>query len=135
MSYKNWDLGFVMRGNLGNNAYNNVSSANGAYVNLRFPDYLANMTRDVLHSNFQTQRFRSSYYLEDAAFLRMENISLGYNFGGLSQKGYELRVNATVQNAFIITNYSGVDPEIPGGIDNNFYPIPRIVSLGVNLGF
>lgn len=135
MSYKNWDLGFVMRGNLGNNAYNNVSSANGAYVNLRFPDYLANMTRDVLHSNFQTQRFRSSYYLEDAAFLRMENISLGYNFGGISQKGYELRVNATVQNAFIITNYSGVDPEIPGGIDNNFYPIPRIVSLGVNLGF
>ncbi|EON75425.1 SusC, outer membrane protein involved in starch binding [Lunatimonas lonarensis] len=135
MKYKQWDLGFVLRGNLGAKAYNNVASANGAYQNLRFPDYLANMHASVLNTNFQTQRLRSNYYLEDASFLRMENISLGYNFGSLNQKGYTLQVNATVQNAFVITNYQGVDPEIPGGIDNNFYPLPRIVSLGLNLGF
>ncbi len=135
MNFRNWDFGFVMRGNLGNRAYNNVSSANGAFQNLRFPDYLANMHTSVLNTGFQTARLRSNFYLEDAAFLRMENISLGYTFGSIRERGYTLNVNATVQNAFTVTNYTGVDPEIPGGIDNNFYPLPRIFSLGLNLGF
>jgi len=133
--YRNFDLSFVMRGNFGHMVYNNVRSANGAYQSLRFPDYLINMTSDVLETNFQNYRLRSDHYLEDASFVRMENISLGYNFGGLFNTNINLRANATVQNAFVLTNYSGIDPEVPGGIDSNFYPFPRIISVGLNFGF
>jgi TonB-dependent starch-binding outer membrane protein SusC len=70
--------------------------------------------------------------VENASFLRMDNINVGYNFGKVS-KYLNLRASATVQNAFIITKYSGLDPEIAGGIDNNFYPRPRIFSVNLNL--
>ncbi len=135
VSYRSWNFGFVMRGNVGQKVYNNVRSSNGAYQSLRFPDYMINMTSDVLETNFQNYRLRSDYYLENASFLRMENINLGYNFGNLFNSRVTLQANATIQNAFVITNYSGIDPEIPGGIDNNFYPFPTIYSFGVNFGF
>ncbi|MBS9523254.1 TonB-dependent receptor [Litoribacter alkaliphilus] len=135
LRYNNWDFSFVLRGNTGNMAYNNIRAANGAYQGLRFPGYLNNITSDILQTGFQDYRLRSDYYLEDATFVRMENISLGYNFGNIFNSNINLRANATVQNAFLITNYSGIDPEIPGGIDNNFYPFPRIYSFGVNFGF
>jgi TonB-dependent starch-binding outer membrane protein SusC len=134
-NYKKWDVGFVVRGNLGHKVYNNVRSANGATQSLRFPDYLINMTSDVRDTNFDNYRLRSSHYLEDASFVRMENISLGYDFGRILSSKVNLRVNAAVQNAFVITGYSGIDPEIPGGIDSNFYPFPRIFSCGINVGF
>lgn len=135
LNYKKWDFGFVMRGSLGQTVYNNVRSSNGAYQSLRFPDYLINMSADVMETNFQNYRLRSSHYLENASFLRMENISVGYSFGSIFDSRVNLQVNAAVQNAFVITGYSGIDPEIPGGIDNNFYPFPRIYSFGLNFGF
>ncbi|WP_143960759.1 SusC/RagA family TonB-linked outer membrane protein [Litoribacter populi] len=135
LRYRDWDFSFVLRGNTGNMAYNNIRAANGAYQGLRFPGYLNNITGDILETGFQNYRLRSDYYLEDATFVRMENISLGYNFGNIFNSNINLRANATVQNAFLITSYSGIDPEIPGGIDNNFYPFPRIYSFGVNFGF
>ena len=64
----------------------------------------------------------------------MDYLSLGYNCGSIA-KGVMMRLNATIQNVFTVTKYSGLDPEIAGGIDNNFYPRPRIYSLGVNLDF
>ena len=66
--------------------------------------------------------------------MRMDNLSIAYNLGKIS-KSVAMRLSATVQNVFVITNYSGLDPEIAGGIDNNFYPRPRIYSLGINLDF
>ncbi|WP_215225833.1 SusC/RagA family TonB-linked outer membrane protein [Echinicola shivajiensis] len=143
MQYKNWNFGFVLRGSAGNKAYNNVASSNAAYQGLRFPDYLNNLPTDVLNTNFQNYQLRSDYYVQDASFLRMENISLGYNFGNLFDSKLNLRASATVQNVFVITDYDGVSPEIApgeddatgGGIDNNFYPVPRIFSFGLNLGF
>ena len=72
-------------------------------------------------------------FIENASFFKMDNISLGYTFSNLGP--IEARVSATVQNAFIITNYSGIDPEVNGGIDNNIYPRPRTFLLGVNLNF
>ncbi|WP_200976835.1 TonB-dependent receptor [Echinicola sp. 20G] len=143
MRYKNWNFGFVLRGSAGNKAYNNVTSSNAAYQGLRFPDYLNNLPTDVLHTNFQNYQLRSDYYVQDASFVRMENISLGYSFGNLFDSNITLSANATVQNVFVITEYNGVSPEIApgvdnatgGGIDNNFYPVPRIISFGVNLGF
>ncbi|HSJ69877.1 MAG TPA: TonB-dependent receptor [Anditalea sp.] len=134
LSYRNWDFSFVVRGNMGQTIYNNVRSTT-AYQSLRFPGYMNNLNADILNTNFQDYRLRSDHFLEDASFVRMENIAIGYNFGNLFNSNINLRANATVQNAFVITNYSGIDPEVPGGIDNNFYPFPRIVSVGVNFGF
>ena len=65
----------------------------------------------------------------------MDYFNLGYNFGSLAHGAFSLRLNATVQNVFVITNYKGLDPEIPNGIDNNFYPRPRTYSLGISLEF
>ncbi|AWW32338.1 SusC/RagA family protein [Echinicola strongylocentroti] len=143
MRYKNWNFGFVLRGNAGNKVYNNVASSNAAYQGLRFPGYMNNLPADVLNTNFQNYQLRSDYYIQDASFLRMENISLGYDFGNLFDSNINLRASATVQNVFVITDYNGVSPEIApgvddatgGGIDNNFYPLPRIFSFGVNFGF
>jgi len=80
----------------------------------------------------------NSRFLEDAKFIRAQEIRLGYSLPtGLSNKARMNRVNiyCAVQNAFIITKYKGVDPEVYGGIDNNFYPRPRIYALNVNLDF
>jgi iron complex outermembrane receptor protein len=144
VSYDKWSLGFVARGNLGNYAYNNVQS-NSAYTNLTTPGFLTNLNRNVLETNFNQRQLYSDYYLENASFLRMENITLGYNFGQVLSEKVSLRLSANVQNAFVITKYSGLDPEVVSapspttpsfaGIDNNFYPRPRIFSFGVNVGF
>ena len=78
---------------------------------------------------------QSDIYIENASFLRMDNINLGYNVGSIFNKKASLRLSAIVQNAFVITNYNGIDPEVSSGIDNNKYPRPRIFSLGANLQF
>ncbi len=151
VSYDKWSLNFVMRGNLGNYVYNNVSSGNGVYRNITYPNFLVNLTSSVSETNFANNQFFSDYYVENASFLRMETINLGYNFGRLFNDKIDLRLSANVQNAFIITKYSGLDPEVismgipsttgaggtpaTSGIDNNFYPRPRIFTFGVNVGF
>ncbi|HEX8530658.1 MAG TPA: TonB-dependent receptor, partial [Cytophagales bacterium] len=142
VSYDKWSLGFVMRGNLGNYVYNNISSNGGVYANLNQPGFLSNLYSSVLETNFQQRQLLSDYYMENASFVRMENITLGYNFGQLVNDKVSLRLSANVQNAFVITNYTGLDPEVvsagadgTAGIDNNFYPRPRIFSFGVNVGF
>jgi TonB-dependent starch-binding outer membrane protein SusC len=133
-SYKKWSLAFTMRAQFGNYMYNNFHSNNGTYANFRYTGYLGNVAGNVLETSFEgsdSRRYWSDYYVENASFLRMDNINIGYNFGQLT-KYLALRVSATVQNAFTITKYSGLDPEIAGGIDNNFYPRPRIFSLNAN---
>jgi iron complex outermembrane receptor protein len=135
-TYKRFNAGFVLRGNVGNYVYNNVKSANGALRNFVTSNpYLANGSTDVLTTNFLNNQFFSDYYIENASFLRMDNLNLGYDFGKIIGNVATLRASATVQNVFTITKYTGLDPEIAGGIDNNFYPRPRIFSLGLNLGF
>jgi iron complex outermembrane receptor protein len=144
-SYKQWNAGFSMRGSFGNYVYNNPSSDLGSYRNITFPNYLANMHSSVLETNFTNQQFFSDYFIENASFVRMDNISLGYNFGRVLKDKANLRVSATVQNVFVITGYNGLDPELGNdkvgttnvgeGIDNKFYPRPRIYSLGLNLDF
>ncbi len=76
----------------------------------------------------------SDYFLEDASFIRCENITLGYAFEPLTN-GTQIQASLTVNNAFLITKYSGQDPENFGGIDNNFYPRPRVFTLGLNFDF
>ncbi|TWI84545.1 SusC/RagA family TonB-linked outer membrane protein [Chitinophaga japonensis] len=136
-SYKNWNAGFSLRGSIGNYVYNNASSNNGAYRNFSYPNYLANVSPSVLETNFAVNQYFSDYYVENASFLRMDNFTLGYSFKNILKDKASLRVSATVQNAFVITGYSGLDPElgIGDGIDNKFYPRPRVYSLGLNLDF
>ncbi len=139
LTYKKWNAGFVMRASLGNYMYNNVYSSTGIQRNIINPlNYLSNGSANVLESGFtgSGQRFfQSDYYVQNASFLRMDNINIGYNIGKLFNEKATLRANANVQNVFVITKYKGADPEINGGIDNNFYPRPRTFVFGLNLDF
>ena len=136
LSYKRLTAGFVLRSNIGNYVYNNVRSSNGALRNLVSSNpFLNNGSTDVLTTNFVNNQYFSDYYVENASFLRMDNLNVGYDFGKIIANKGSLRASAGVQNVFTITKYTGLDPEIANGIDNNFYPRPRIFSLGLNLGF
>ncbi|WP_299707836.1 TonB-dependent receptor [uncultured Pontibacter sp.] len=133
LNYNNWSLGLLMRGSFNNYVYNNVNSNTGAYEVTSVSNWLSNMSRNVFDTGFNIRQYESDYYIENASFVRMENISLGYNFGRIMNDRAALRLNANIQNAFVITDYTGLDPEIAGGIDNNFYPRPRVFSLGLNI--
>ena len=138
LRYDRWSLGFVLRGSIGNYVYNNLNAANAYYNNIDWPGYLITIPRSVLETNFVTEeveRLYSNYFVENASFLRMDNINLSYNFGRIMNDRVNLRLTASGQNVFVITKYSGLDPEVSNGIDNNFYPRPRIYSLGVNIDF
>lgn len=139
VTYKKWNAGFVIRANVGNYMYNNINSSRGTAREILNPlGYLANGAADVINSGikgFATDYYLSDYYIENASFLRMDNLNAGYNAGKVFNSKANLRIMASVQNVFIITKYTGVDPEIHGGIDNNFYPRPRTISIGANLDF
>lgn len=139
VSYKNWDLSFALRASIGNYAYNNVQSNREAWGGSAMYDqsgFLKNRLESAKHTDFFEARYLSDYYVQNASFLRMDNISLGYTFNKLFTSQQNARVYFTVQNPFVITKYSGIDPEISGeGIDNNIYPRPRVFMLGVNLNF
>lgn len=135
--YKNWDFSFSGRANIGNYVYNNIAemttynSFKGAISN----HYLTNVTSSANENKFTNQQKLSDYWIENASFFRMDNISLGYSFSNLFKKGYNLHLSAACQNVFVITKYSGLDPEINGGVDNNFYPRPRTYVFGLNFDF
>ena len=135
--YQKWNVGFVARASLGNYVYNNVASATGIQRNILNPlGIINNGSTDVLTSGLTgngSNDLLSDYYIQNASFLRMDNVHLGYNFGSLFKGKANLAITANVQNVFIITKYTGVDPEVSSGIDNNFYPRPRTYTLGLNL--
>lgn len=135
MNYKNFDLNFTLRASLGNYAYNNVASSRGNITSLNDLDTNRNVHSSVLDTQFGEVQLWSDYYIQDASFLKMDNIVFGYNFDNLKNKDVTLRLYSSVQNVFTITDYEGLDPEINGGIDNNFYPRPRTFLLGFNINF
>ena len=134
--YQKWSAGFTMRAYVGNYLYNQMAT-NGAISKFLFSSYLANESADVLNTNFKGTGdfYQSNYYVQNASFLKLDNINIGYNYGKLKHSNVGLRFNAGVQNVFTITEYQGVDPESSGGIDNNQYPRPRTFLLGINLDF
>ena len=97
--------------------------------------YLGNIVSSITNTNFEHTQYWSDYYIQDASFFRMDNITLSYTFNNLLQNNLNLQLSATVNNAFVITNYDGIDPEVNRGIDNNVYPRTRIWMFGVNLLF
>ena len=138
VNYKKWNMGLVMRAATGNYVYNNNASSRGTERNILNPlGFLSNGSRSVLETNFVgsgSRFFSSDYFVENASFLRMDNLSLAYNAGKLFKKSNAgFRFNFNVQNVFVTTNYTGIDPEVQGGIDNTIYARPRIFTLGVNV--
>lgn len=135
-SYKNWDLGFNGRVSLGN--YNfNATAANAALgVNEVFGNNaLSNKPKSALKTGFQSRQRLSDYFIQNASFLKIDNITLGYNVEKFLTTGCNARFYATVQNPIVISKYDGLDPEVNDGMDNNVYPRPITVLFGVNINF
>jgi iron complex outermembrane receptor protein len=132
LTYGSFDLGVTLRAYLGNWVYNNVSSNLGTYSEVtRASPY--NLHASVLETGFETPQYLSDYYVEDASFLRMDDITLGYSF---DYRGRPLRLYGTLQSAFTLTGYSGVDPTAGlNGLDNNIYPRSRTFTGGLSVRF
>ncbi|MBQ7869584.1 MAG: TonB-dependent receptor [Prevotella sp.] len=150
LQYKNWDFGFSLRASFDNYVFND---AQAGYVNVekRYDSsfaYLQNITPSSLANGWVTyDKVISDYFVQNASFLKCDNITLGYSFenlfGNSVYKGFSGRIFLAATNVFTITKYDGVDPEVssaddskrPKGIDNNIYPRPFTIQLGLNLNF
>ena len=151
--FYNFDLGMSFRSNIGNYVYNDVKAANlqmvtrinynknnyvqGVLRNCFTTYYVDNMRSDELYSNPEgtakfAEWYATDYFVENGSFLRCDNITLGYSFQKSKIAG---RAFCTVSNPFVISKYSGLDPEVFGGIDNNLYPRSMTTVLGINLQF
>ena len=139
MTYKKWDFSMAWRASLGNYNYNNTDSSLG---------YLQKSTNQLTPLNninpsfFQTgfvnegnNRYFSDYYIQNASFVKLDNVSVGYNFSEPFGKSTSAKLSIGVQNALTITKYKGIDPEIFGGIDNTIYPRARMYVVGCNVNF
>ena len=141
MSWKGFDASTTLRAYLGNYVYNNVASNLGYYNILTLANAPTNLHASVLKTHFISPQYQSDIYVEDASFLRMDNLTLGYTLGPM--RGFDAlrvvegaRVFGTIQNVFTTTKYTGVDPTAGvNGIDNNIYPRSRTFVGGVSLSF
>ncbi|NJM25946.1 MAG: hypothetical protein HC859_11155 [Bacteroidia bacterium] len=136
LTYKKLDFAFSGRISIGNYLYNNNFSERARYSTIyNQAGFFNNLPTAVNETNFNNPQYWSDFYVEDASFFKMDNIGLGYTFDQLASQKLKARVSFTVQNAFIITDYSGIDPEVASGIDNAIYPRPRTFLLGLNLTY
>lgn len=138
LNYKRWNLGVVMRSSVGNYVYNNNYSQSGVQNQILGNNVLYNASTNYLTTGFKgnSQQLLSDYYIQNASFVRMDNANLSYDLGKIMKNSnVNLRLNASVQNVFVITKYTGLDPEVASGIDSNLYPRPRTFSLGLNFDF
>ena len=146
LRYKGLTMSTSLRANVGNKIYDNVSSDNGALTSIKDPlGWIRNATHDYSASGFVNNHYLSDYYVRDASFLKMDNLTLSYDFGRVFNNTVGINLGATVQNVFTLTSYKGIDPEVakndndPGkvstGIDYQFYPIPRTYSISLGLTF
>lgn len=135
LRYKQLTLGMSFRANIDNYVYNGMGMSTGAFETVSYNNsQLNNLNTSFLKTGFKTRQYLSDYYVENASFLKLDNLSLSYNVGKIS-KWASLTVSAMIQNVFTITGYSGTDPEVPNGMDNSFYPRPRTYSVSLGLQF
>lgn len=135
LRYKQLTLGMSFRANIDNYVYNGMGMSTGAFETVSYNNsQLNNLNTSFLKTGFKTRQYLSDYYVENASFLKLDNLSLSYNVGKIN-KWVSLTVSAMVQNVFTITGYSGTDPEVPNGMDNSFYPRPRTYSVSLGLQF
>jgi len=138
-SYKNWTAALSGHASLGNYVYNNVASNNEMYKDLWVNNFISNRNTSALYSDFDDAMYISDYYIEDGSFIKLDNFTVGYTFPKLFElvdnRPATLNIFGTVQNICTITKYSGIDPEVYGGIDGTVYPRPRTFVLGLKLNF
>lgn len=137
VTYKAWDLSLASHGSFGNYNYNAIAanSAELAPARVYANEFLSNRHASAFETNFQIKRVLSDYYVQDASFFRIDNITLGYSFENILAQKLRGRLYASVQNPIVFTNYKGLDPEVFGGVDNNFYPRPITTLFGLSLNF
>lgn len=143
LNYKKFDFTMNWRASLGNYIYDNVSSDKGYLeAGLRRQSDLSNISADYYNTGFATesssngtQRNYSDYFVKDASFIKLDNVTVGYTFDKSIIKSASLRFTLGVQNVFVLTKYNGIDPEKFNGIDNNVYPRARTFLFGVNANF
>ena len=145
LEWKNWDLGMSFRASLGNYVFNDLmagaSNLNASEI-LSSTNYLSNRPTYVLpfgYQSYSNQAILTDRWVQNASFLKCDNITLGYSFASLAKRGnwdgISGRVYGTVSNVFCITKYDGIDPEVFGGIDNAIYPRPISFIVGLSLNF
>lgn len=135
VSWKKLSVSATFRANIGNYVYNAMAVNTGATETMKYSaPQLNNLSASYLKTGFATRQFWSDYYVENASFLKMDNLTVSYDFGRLANK-VGLQLSMMMQNVFTLTKYTGVDPEISNGFDSSFYPRPRIVSLSLGLNF
>ncbi|WP_460575365.1 SusC/RagA family TonB-linked outer membrane protein [Flavobacterium koreense] len=139
MTYKKWDFSMAWRASLGNYNYNNTDSSLG-YLQKSTSQLtpLNNINPSFFDTGFVYEgnnRYFSDYYIQDASFVKLDNVSVGYSFNEPFGKSTSAKLSFGVQNALTITKYKGIDPEIFGGIDNTIYPRARMYVIGCNVNF
>ncbi|MDR1544721.1 MAG: TonB-dependent receptor [Prevotellaceae bacterium] len=135
LRYKSWDLRIASHGSLGNFNYNGMNASHAPISEIYHNQYLSNVYQSALYTNFTLMQELSDYYIQNASFYRIDNITLGWSFTKTKKFPFDGRLSLSVQNPFCFTKYSGLDPEIFGGVDANFYPRPITMLAGVNLTF
>jgi len=136
VKWNNLDLSISCRSNIGNYVYNNVWSAGATFSHLYNPaGFLNNLSRGVYDSNFELPRYLTDYYISNASFTKIDNITLGYTFYKIFGRNTKARLYSTMQNLATFTQYKGIDPEVINGIDYHPYPRPRNLVFGVNIDF
>lgn len=140
--YKNWDLGFNLRASIGNYAYNATLAEHSSLNSYGGQYNVSNYNKDAIAytgwtNTFDLQDRLTDLFIENASYLKMDNITLGYSFDKLFTNKISGRLSFTIQNVFTITKYKGLDPELSStsGVDNNMWPRPRTYTLGINLNF
>ena len=138
-NWKNWTAALSGHASLGNWVYNNVASDTEMLADLWTNQFVSNRVATAPKSMFSQAQYLSDYYLQDGSFLKLDNFTLGYTFPRLfdvaADRPFSLNVFGTVQNIWCLTRYTGIDPEIYGGIDGTVYPRPRTYVLGVKVNF
>ena len=135
-TYKNFDVNMTSRASIGNYSYNSAhaSAKSSLMTNL---GRLSNISAEYLNSAFVGTSGisdRSDYYIQNASFFKIDNISVGYTIRNFIDNN-PLRLYVAADNVLVITDYDGIDPEITGGIDSNFYPRSSVLAIGVNFNF
>ena len=139
LQYKDWDFSFSLRASFDNYVFNDLEAGTSCVSSSQIwapSEYLSNRPLNVLGKNWQTyDNVLSDYFVQNASFLKCDNITLGYSFDKLLGAKIGGRVYATASNVFTITKYKGIDPEVGGGIDNSLYPRPFSALVGLSLNF
>ena len=141
LSWKDWDFGLNGHGAAGNWVFNDFASANStASLDLNsgaLPNQALLVKKTGFVSPNSAEQWYSDYFLEHAYFFRLDDVNLGYTFRDIGQWKSSVRVAFGVQNVFVLTPYTGMDPEVTAenGIDNTMWPRPRTYSLRLNVNF